>query len=313
MLVIVSRTNAQNIEIPIETDYRSIQFKLNRFDIKFQESSSGKVVISGIKDRSLWSFKKDDAGALVIEERDYETKLFSAVAETAKERLVIKTPALPLIITGTELDVGLEGIKNNIKIVLVKGIIKGFKTQGELRVFINSGEIALDLHQGSVFLNGSQVKFSMKNSTGDIKVSNHSGSVNLDKNTGHSAIFNYQGAIVLNQITGSSQVELSKGSVQITQSQGRHDIFTDEANVELKATKESDFNIKMKTGKLNFQSAGVTGAWLNLSSKEADIFLPAPLKPQRVKAEVFFKGRTAGEKSSSRLEVKSVNAPIIIR
>ncbi len=299
-LLICFRINAQNLEIPVGTDYTSVQFKTSRTDIRFQESTTGKVVIIGIKDKSAWSFKKDTTGALVVEERDYENKLFASGNEP-KERLQVRVPMLPLLIVGNEIEMNLESLRNNVKVIAIKGVIKGFKTQGELRFFLNAGEVHLDAHSGSLFLNGSQVKFSMKNSSGDIKVNNYAGSINLEKTTGHSNVFNYQGTIVLNQVTGSSQIELSKGSVQVSQSQGRHDIQTDEVNV------------KMKSGKLTFQSGGVTGTWLNLSSKEADLFLPSPLKPQRVKAEVFYKGRTSGEKSASRLEAKTVNAPIIVR
>lgn len=312
LLLICFRINAQNIEVPVGADYTGIQFKMSRVDIKFQEAAPGKITITGLKDKSDWNFKKDSEGVLVVEQKNYEERLF-ATGNEAKERIQVRVPPLPLLIVGNEVDASLENIKNNVKVIFVKGSLKGFKTQGELRLFMNIGDVNLDTHSGPLFLNGSQVKFSMKNSSGDAKINNYAGSVNLEKNTGHSGIFNYQGSIVLNQVTGSSQIEISKGNVQIAQSQGRHDIQTDEANVELKATKDSDFNVKMKTGKLSYQSAGVTGTWLNLSSKEADIFLPAPLKPQKVKAEVFFKGRTSGEKSASRLEVKSVNAPIIVR
>lgn len=320
LLSVGLRINAQNMEIPIGSDYTSLQFRMNRMDIKVQESNVPKMIIVGIKDRDVWSFRKDVSGALVVEEKAYENKLFasspsdvSLPRDGAKEKWIIKVPALPLIITGTDLDLNLEGLKNAVKVIIFKGSVRGFKTQGELRVFLNAGDVNLDSHSAPFFLNGSQVKLSMKNSSGDTKISSYSGSIVMDKNTGHNSIFNYQSGVSLNQVTGSSQIELSKGSVQIAQSQGRHDVITDEAHVDLKATKDSDFNIKMKSGKLNFSSAGVTGVWLNLSSKDADLYLPAPLKPQKIKTETFYRGRTPGEKSAARLEVKSVNAPIIIR
>ncbi len=314
LICIAFRINAQNLEVPVGADYTAIQFKMSRWDIKLQESTNGKVVLTGIKDKSLWNFKKDASGSLLIEERDYENKLFNTGAEIgAKEHLIVKVPLLPVTIVGNELDINIEGMKNNVKFVVIKGSIKGFKNQGEWRVFLNSGDIHLDAQSGPLYLNGSQVRFSMKNSMGDTKINDYGGTVTLEKNTGHNSIFNYQGAIILNQVTGSSQIELSKGSISITQSQGRHDIMSDEAAIDLKATKESDFNVKMKTGKLTYQSSGVTGTWLNLNSKEAEIFLPGGLKPQKVKTEVFYKGRTSGEKTASRLEVKSVNAPIIVR
>lgn len=313
-LLVGFRINAQNIEIPVGRDYTSMQFRMNRMDVRFQESTIPKVVIVGIKDRDAWSFRKDAAGILVVEEKNYDSQLFASTPSGAKDKWIVKIPSgLSMSVTGTDLDISGESLKNSVQALIFKGQVKGFKNQGEWRIFMNVGEVNLDAHTAPVFVNGSQVKFSMKNSTGDAKISNYSGSVVLDKNSGHNSVFNYQGTINLNQITGSSQIELSKGNVQIAQSQGRHDIVTEDANVDLKATKESDFNVKMKNGKLTYGSAGTTGVWLNLSSKEADLFLTAPMKPQKIKTETFYRGRTSGEKSAARLEVKTVNAPIIVR
>jgi len=316
LLLICIRINAQNLELPVGSEYNSIQLRMNRHDLKIQESGASKIFFVGLKDKGNWSFRKDN-GVLVVEEKDYDSKLFHTPAEGAKEgpkeKLVLKVPPLPLSISGNDLDVNLEGLRNSAKITIFKGSVKGFKNQGELRVFLNTGELSLDAHSAPLFLNGSQVKVTVKNSNSDIKISNYSGPMSFEKNIGHTSIFNYQGNISLKDVTGSSQIELSKGTVSVAQSQGRHDIVTDEANVDLKATKESDFNIKMKNGKLNYASSGVSGVWLSLNSKEGDIYLPAPLRPQKVKAETFYKGRTSGEKSGARLEVKSVNAAIIVR
>lgn len=316
LLLVGFRINAQNLELPIGADYNSIQLRANRHDIKIQESGAAKIQFVGMKDKGNWNFRKDN-GVLVVEEKDYDSKLFhmppDGVKEGAKEKLVLKVPALPLLISGNDLDVSLEGVRSSVKVMIFKGTVKGFKTQGELRVFLNTGDVNLDGHSAALFLNGSQVKLGMKNSSSDVNVNNYGGTVSLEKNTGHNSIFNYQGTISLKEVTGSSQIELLKGSVQIAQSQGRHDIVTDEVSVDLKATKESDFNVKMKNGKLNYASSGVGGIWLNLNSKEGDIYLPSPLKPQKVKAETFYKGRTSGEKSAARLEAKSVNAAIIVR
>jgi hypothetical protein len=314
LLLICFRINAQNLELPVGSDYSSVQIRANHYDVKIQESNAAKIIMTGIKDKGLWSFKKNDNGALVMEEKDYESKLFSSADDKSpKPRLVIKVPPMPLLVTGTSMDLSLEALRNSVKVMLFKGSVKGFKTQGELRIFLNAGDISIDGHSAPLFINGSQVKVAIKNSNGDMKVSTYSGPVLLEKNTGHISLFNYQSAVTLNQVTGSSQIELIKGSVHVSQSQGRHDIVTDDVALDLKATKESDFNVKMKNGKLNYSGAGVGGVWLNLNSKEADIFLPAPLKPLKAKAETFYKGRTSGEKTASRLEVKSVNAPIIVR
>lgn len=316
LLLICIRINAQNLELPAGSEYSSIQLRMNRHDVKIQEAGAAKIFFVGLKDKGNWSFRKDN-GALIIEEKDYDSKLFHAAAEDTKEgpkeKLVIIVPSLPLFVSGNDLDISLEGIRNTAKITIFKGSVKGFKTQGELRIFLNSGDINLDAHNAPLFLNGAQVKVAVKNSNADIKINNYSGPINLEKNTGHTSIFNFQGNVSLKEVTGSSQIELSKGTVSVTQSQGRHDIVTDEVNVDLKATKESDFNIKMKNGKLNYATSGVSGIWLNLNSKEGDLYLPAPLRPQKVKAETFYKGRTSGEKSAARLEVKSVNAAIIVR
>lgn len=316
LLLICIRTNAQNLELPVGSEYNSIQLRLNRHDVKIQDSGTAKIFFVGIKDKGNWSFRKDNGG-LIVEEKNYDSKLFQNLAEgtkdAPKEKLILKVPVLPLFISGNDLDISLENIRSPAKIMIFKGSVKGFKTQGELRVFLNTGELSLDTHMAPLFFNGSQVKVGIKNSHSDIKVSNYAGAVNLEKNTGHISIFNYRGNISLKEIAGSSQIELSKGTVSVAQSQGRHDIVTDEVNVDLKATKESDFNVKMKNGKLSYASTGVGGVWLNLNSKEGDIYLPAPLKPQKVKAGTFYKGRTSGQKSAARLEAKSVNAAIIVR
>lgn len=313
LLSVCFRINAQNLELPVSADYTSIQIRALHHEIKIQEAPVAKIIISGIKDKSLWSFKKDSGGSLVMEQKDYDDKLFAAAFEGVKEKIIIRVPMMPLLVTGTDLDLTLDAIKNTAKVMIFKGTVKGFKTSGELRLFLNAGDVSFDMHTAPLFINGSQVKASVKNSSSDIKLNSYSGSVVLEKNSGHTSIFSYQGNVQLQQVTGSSQIELSRGTVSLKESQGRHDIVTDEVTVDLKATKESDFNVKMKNGKLNYSSAGVGGVWLNLNSKEGDIYLPAPMKPQKVKAEVFYKGRTSGEKTAARLEVKSVNAPIIVR
>ena len=142
LICVAFRINAQNLEVPVGADYTAIQFKMSHWDVRFQESTTSKVSITGIKDKSMWNFKKGVGGALLVEERDYENKIFNTTAElAAKEHLIVKVPLLPLTIVGNELELNVEGLKNNVKFVVIKGSIKGFKNQGEWRVFLNSGDV----------------------------------------------------------------------------------------------------------------------------------------------------------------------------
>lgn len=299
----------QVFEVPWQSEFRSILFKAHGVEIKWTEHSNQNIQMLG-SDKNKWNFKKDESGRLIIEQKD-----FDLVKEKKAPRalLSIKSPFVPVELLGDDVLVNFENFRSGINVNITKGAVKSFKTAGDIFIQLLDGEIVLDNQNGPWSIMGTQVKLQVKNSVGDGRIKILNGVVLLDKDSGQVTYKMYQGTGSIQQHVGGLTAEQIKGSIQIQQSIGRFEVTSEDAVVDVKGHKEMDLNLTTKSGKAVYSLSGVTGAWLNLSTHEGDLYLPNPLRPQKLKTESFFKGRSPGDKTGARVEIRSQQGNIVVR
>lgn len=308
-----SRANAQLLEFSAQ-ECPVLIIKGINLDVKVSEVSGNQIKISGIANKNQWSFKNLMGKGLLLEEVVKEgRKEIGTHLDQPKLKLVVQVPSVALEVFGYKVDVMAENLKKDVKVVASQGTLKFIKTSGELSLSLNSGDVFVDSHSGKLKLDGEQLKTVVKNANADGEYRVQSLKLDIEKTNGHQQVSAYTGALNLNQNTGTYTIDLSKGSLSSIANQGRLEAFMDEANTEVRLVKDNELNIKTKTGKVFVNTNGVSGVWLNLKSSEGDVYLPAPLRPVKFKTENSFKGRTSGEKTLTRAEIKTNNASIIIK
>lgn len=311
--MIFFRAKAQVLEFSTQ-EYPALIVKGMNLDIKISEVPGTQIKISGIVNKNQWSFKNQMGKALLIEEviKDNRKDLVTHL-DQPKLKMIIQVPNIPVEISGFKIDLLAENLKKDLKLVASQGSLKFSKTSGELNLSVNNGEVVIDSHSGKLKIDGEQVKTVIKNSNSDGEYRVQSLKLDLEKSNGHQQISAYSGNLNLNQNTGTYIIELSKGTLSSIANQGRLEALMDEASAEVRLVKDNELNIKTKTGKVFVNTNGVSGIWLNLKSSEGDVYLPAPLRPVKLKTESSYKGRTSGEKTLTRAEIKTNNAAIIIK
>lgn len=312
-VLIFFRVNAQVLEFSA-SEYPSLIIKGQNLDIKLSEVTGSPIRIQGITNRNQWSFKNWNGKALIVEEivRENKRDLLSNL-DIPKVKLVIQVPSIPVEISGYKTDLLVENLKKDIKVVSTSGNLRFIKPTGEMILSLINGEVVVDGHNGKLKLDGDNLKVNVKNSTSDGEYRVQNLKLELEKNLGHQQMVSYFGNLNLKQNSGSYQIELTKGSLSAIANQGRLEALLDEASAEVRLVKDNEINIKTKTGKVFVNTNNVPGVWFNLKSDDGEIYLPSPLKTQKHNSESLFKGRTAGEKTLTRGEIKTVNAPIIIK
>ncbi len=308
-----SQVFGQVIELSAQ-DYSALILKGQNLDIKISEAPGTSIKIMGVSDKNHWMLKNSNGKRLLIEEILKENKkdLMSDL-NSQKQKILIQMPSLPVQVSGYKVDLLVENLKKDFKVTSAFGVLKFIKTIGELQVSLVNGDIAVETHTGKMIFDGEQLKLNVQNSLsdGEFKVQNLK--LSMDKTQGNQQIFAYNGQVNLNQNSGSFFLEMSKGTLGAFTNQGRFEASLDDVNTQVRLSKENELILKAKTGRIFVNTNNVSGIWLNLKSDEGDIYLPGALKSYKNKQESSFKGRTPGDKTLTRIEVKSINAPIVIK
>lgn len=323
-IFLCSSVFAQSLDFN-SAEYVGIQIKASNLDVKFQESTTNVIKIFGI-DKNQWNFKTDSSKNLIIEENtNYTKKTLSEFLDNSssvsvnniKKKMLIQAPSVSLDVRVRKGDFFVENLRRDFNYTAVSGSVKLIKTSGEGVIFLNSGEINVDSHVGKLKLEGFQLKTVVKNSQSDIQTRTHTINFSLEKNIGVLNLQSYQGQFLINQNSGVFFLDQAKGSLGFSGNIGRLEANLGDVSMDLKLAKDQEAAIKIQSGKITAASTQgsflKSGALMSLISKESDIYLPGALRSQKVKNENQFKSRMSGEKTQTRLEVKSNNALIIIK
>lgn len=308
-----SQVFGQVIELSAR-DYPALILKGQNLDVKISESQGASIKIMGVSDKNHWVLKNSNGKGLLIEEILKENKKdFMSDLNSPKQKILIQTPSIPIQVSGYKVDLLVENIRKDLKVTSSFGILKFVKTIGELQVSLVNGDIVVETHTGKMIIDGEQLKLNVQNSLsdGEFKVQNLK--LSLDKTQGNQQIYAYNGQVNLNQNSGSFFLEMTKGTLGAFTNQGRFEANLDDVNTQVRLSKDNELILKAKTGRIFVNTNNVSGVWLNLKSDEGDIYLPGSLRSNKNKQESTYKGRTPGDKTLTRIEVKSINAPIIIK
>ncbi|NUM57758.1 MAG: hypothetical protein HUU56_03955 [Bdellovibrionaceae bacterium] len=307
-LVFLSETRAQALEFP-ETDYQGLIVKVNQVDLKISEYSGKTIKVVGITDKSQWSFKTDGLKILTLEEKTFD----QGRDDVMRQKLIIQVPSINVSVFAAKVDLQIENLKKDFKLNAISGKVRIVNSQGDENILLTSGEISWENSSGKVIVEGDQLRTVAKNSNLDMDIKVQTLKLEEDKNQGHQQIQCYQGQINLSQTSGGMVIDAIKGSVSSISHQGRLEFTSEDANLEVRLTKDSELIARTKAGKVFVNTNGVTGVFLNLKAQEGDVYLPGAMRPNKNKQESSFKGRTLGEKTLTKIEVKTNNAAIIIK
>ncbi|MFZ4403319.1 MAG: DUF4097 family beta strand repeat-containing protein [Pseudobdellovibrionaceae bacterium] len=208
----------------------------------------------------------------------------------------------------------------DLKVTLQGGRVQSIGSSGTLHLYVHKGDISVQDHSGAVLVDAFQLNSSsFKNILGEGQIEVFQGTVGIEKWQGRLGLQTHKAVVQVTQSQGALQLDSNSGSFNVQTHKGRIDGSSKDGVHSINIVKGGvDVNLRTQSGKITVQSPPV--AYLNVSSREGDIYLPSPLKVLRTSTEKFYrgnKGSGAGSKSGdegfSRITLRSSEGIISIK
>lgn len=233
---------------------------------------------------------------------------------TPKRRIIeISGPAIPLEVHLFEGQIQLNKWAKEALLHIQKGRITSRDGNGTLVAHSQSGEIQVLDHQGKLEVDAYKSLITVKNLNGDADLENFAGEIQVDKAKGFLALNQGQGNAKITASAGTLQFELSKGILNVQSFQGRVEGQTQEGPVNVSMATGAEVNVRSQAGRVTVHTPANSGAYLNLSSAEGDIYVPQYLKVGRDGSQKVLRGRLRGDTAKGSVVIRSQEGSIIIR
>ena len=281
--------------------------------------SGGSLKISGPDEGS-------QAGKFVVQKRDHVIEITMNEFASKKDwkeslsrtgaysrKIEISGPSIPVEIHLRDGSVNLQHWTKEARVHLVQGKITSQNGSGGLQAQLQKGEITLVDQSGKIQTDSYNANVSIRNLNGDLEAQAFAGTLSLEKTKGFASLNTQQANVKVAQSSGSLQFENGKGPLTIQGYQGRVEGQTGEGTVNLSFLAESELNLKAKSGRITIQAPPNSGASVNLSTTEGDIFVPKELKVNRLGAEKNVRGRLRGETPKGLVLVRSQEGSIVLK
>lgn len=258
-----------------------------------------------------WRVENFD-GVVEIRAKDFDSVQIEKKGKP--RRLDVTVPS------GTALEIfGLEGILSLQKINKdsfinwQRGKVSVRDSIGNIRIQTQKGDILVADHQGKVFIDSMSANVQVRDLNGDLDLHAFTGETNVDKSKGFLAVNNGSGVAKIVNSSGTIQFEQSRGQFHVANFQGRIEGQTNEGSVTVNMSTENEINVKSQTGKVTVQTPPGSGAYLNLSTGDGDLYLPSYMKIVRDGSTKSVRSRLRGENQKGSVVFRGVDASIIIK
>lgn len=281
------------------------------------------IQITGGKSSSLRVYAQDSgADTLLFERKEGMIEIRDRELSDRKEFGKVKLPKRVIEITGASLPVEVHSFdgqvtvakwSDDVHIQLQKGKINIKDIQGNLDLHSQKGEIQIQNVSGKVQLDTHQASVVIRDMNGDLDLVNFAGDTVLDKSKGNFDLNFNQGTTKVLTSSGSLEFETGKGVLTSQGFQGRIEGQSQEGTINVVMASEQDLSVKTQTGKVVVTPSANSGASLNLTTVEGDIYVPSYLKVNRDGASKFLRGRLRGDVQKGHLSIRSQEGSILIK
>jgi hypothetical protein len=230
-----------------------------------------------------------------------------------KIKIEISGISIPAEIHLLEGSVSVQRWSKEVYAHVQKGKVIAKENSSSLVVHVQKGEVNILNHQGKVIVDNVQASTLIKDLNGDLEVQSFLGDVNIEKVTGSLLLNSGQGNFKISSGGGSLQFDIVKGSLTTQGFDGRVEGHSQEGSVSILGSKDPDVNIRTHSGKVTINTAANSGALLNLSSNEGEIYVPAYLHVSREGATRSLRARLKGEAQKGSILVRSQDGNITVK
>jgi hypothetical protein len=231
-----------------------------------------------------------------------------------KKRIIeISGRALPVEIHAFDGQVQLTRWSREALVHLQKGRVVSKEGAGHLKAHSQTGDITVLDHQGQVTLDTYKSNITVRNHSGDMDIENFTGETTIDKAKGFLSFNQGLGTTKIMGSSGSLQFEVNKGNFNVHSFLGRVEGQTIEGPVTVQMANDSEVNLKSKSGKVTVVSSPTSGALLNLTNQDGEIFAPNYLRVSRDGGMKTLRGRLKGDATKGSIVIRSQEGSINIR
>lgn len=225
--------------------------------------------------------------------------------------------------------IDIQGPSLPIEIHLRDGSVTLTRGSHEARVNLQSGRVQSSARAGGLRVTGRKVDLAASDSTGRVDVDVYSGNVTLRNQQGDSNVELFSGALIadsgkgamtvvthsatgkVQKFSGTLQLDLGKGAFTATGVAGRVEGKTQEGNIALTISKDTDVNLNSQSGRVQINLPASSGASLNLVTS-GDIFVPRELRVVRGATQKVVRGKLRGE-GSGQLIVRALDGNVVVK
>jgi len=194
-----------------------------------------------------------------------------------------------------------------------KGKVLARNGSAALVAHVQNGELMVLDHQGKLNADTYKATVQIKSLTGDADIESFLGDTQIDRAKGFLSLKQGQGSSKIVNSSGTLQFELTKGVLNSQGFNGRVEGQTQEGPVNITVDGDSDVNVKSQSGRVTIRPSSKSGAWLNVTSAEGDIYGPSYMRVSREGSQKSLRGRLRGDVQKGSIVVRSQDGVIVIR
>lgn len=299
------------------------------FAAEYSVKETSKIFISGHDAQVIILNSAQTAGTKIgldaqaeadflFEETEQGIRLTRKSAETStdkktKGKIEISGKQTPIEVHLIEGSITATKWTKDLFLHLQQGKINLKENQSTVVVHSQKGEATIVDHKGKVIVDSLQTSVSIKELNGDLDLQSYQGDVVLDSVKGNLILHTTNGAAKILKGSGSVLFETGKGSINSQNFLGRIEGQTNDGQVQVALQAGQDVNVRTQTGKVTIATLPNSGALLNVTTIDGEIYGPAYLKVARDGSQKTLKGRLKGENSESTIQVRSQDGTVIIK
>ncbi len=242
------------------------------------------------------------------------SKPVSAAGKKKRELEVLLPPNDEIEFHVLEGSVSVSGLSHEVLGHVLKGKMFFKDCQGaNLTLHAQKAEVSVQDSQGKIFVDSYSGAVNLKNYSGDVELHNFSGESNLEKVKGFLSLALGSGVTKILSSSGSLQFELGKGVLTSQLFAGRIEGQSGEGAINVTLASENDLNLKAQAGKISVQTPQNSGALLNISTQEGEIYGPSYMRVARDGGNKTLRGRLKGETQKSSIVIRGQETVIVIK
>ncbi len=225
----------------------------------------------------------------------------------------ILSPPMPLKISWKEGSINLSKWQGGAQIHLGRGSVSIQGGKGHLMISQQKGDLQIADYSGPITVDAYSVKANLKNLDGDLQLVNFSGESLIDKIKGSLSIEASQGASRVQQGSGSLQFQNGRGNFTVQQFAGRVEGENKEGSINISSSAEAEVSIRSEAGRVQIFAAKQSGANINLSNQDGELYAPSYLSLGREASQRTAKGRLRGTVQKGFISVRAKSGSIILK